>query len=80
MMVKYTKNLVEQIEDVLVFNKGMTQGSAITQAVAYVLFNQHSSHLVNSFDKPKELNEAITEQMLSVACKFVVGEVERFIK
>lgn len=70
---KYTtpQTLVERIEEVLVRERGMNGGSAITQAFAYCIFGSHSSALV-AHDTFQTLSKAITPKMVSEAAAVII--------
>jgi hypothetical protein len=74
-----TKSQTDMIEEALVHRHGLHSGSAITMAVAYVIFGQYHSRLVNHMGSYREMWEAVTPQMVLDAIretKAVLGQFE----
>jgi hypothetical protein len=64
-------SLIDQIQDALVHRFGLTQSSAVTQAVAYVIFNRHGNALVANV-------AALDREMVFNACRHVADLAQNF--
>lgn len=62
-------SLTDHIEEVLVGKFGLRQGSAITNAVTWVIFGGHSTTLVNYSDT-WDFDGKLTKEMVIEALRF----------
>lgn len=66
------KSLIEKIEEVLCTRYHMTAGSAVTQAIVYVIFNRNTSRLANEADSYEALAKVINPTMADDGIKHVI--------